>query len=104
MKTLAFENRATKYTILLGEWKDPLYLSDKVCFVWLSAGVGGVAFTWTKGDNLYAGYVQQKVDINLTDLTSILSGIKHHEPELIGDLNFFDPDAMYIPPAVKEVQ
>ena len=59
------------------------------CFVWLKNGRSGPSFTWQKGEDLFASYVLDKTDINMVDLTSILSGIKALNPGPIGENWFY---------------
>jgi len=59
------------------------------CFVWLKNGRSGPSFTWQKGEDLFASYVLDKTDINMVDLTSILSGIKALNPGSIGENWFY---------------
>ena len=94
MKNIVIENAMTRYDLLIGEFNTS-YETTMCCFTWLKSGMGGPSLTWPKGSNLYASYVLEKTDINLADLTGILSAIKHYFPESIGEMMYFNEDYMY---------
>ena len=95
MLNIIFEANMTRYDLLTGEYEDLHYEQNMCCFVWLKTGRGGSSFTWVKGDNLYASYVLEKTDINIADLTGILSYIKSRFPGTVGELMGFDDNYMY---------
>lgn len=96
MENIIFETAMTRYNIVYGEYDDANY-GSRMCFIaWLNnTGRGGPSLSWSKGDNLYATYVLEKTDINLADLTGILSAIKKKYPGSVGELMGFDDNFMY---------
>jgi len=88
-----FEANMTRYKLLVGEYEG---INNEMCFfTWLLNGVGGKTFTWEKGSDLYASYVLDKVDINLADLSGILSYIQSEYPDFISNLYQFDKNYYY---------
>lgn len=95
MENIVIQSSATRYDLLYGEYTDTGYGSEMCCFIWLKRSRGGPALTWAKGENLYASYVLEKTDINMADLTGILSAIKKKYPGSVGELMGFDENYMY---------
>ena len=91
------ECNSTRYNLLIGEYKDAHYDTTMCYFVWIKNGRGGPSLSWPKGEAIYANYVLEKTSVNLSDLTGILSAIKHYYPDTIGDMAFFDERYMYKP-------
>ena len=95
MKNIIIEANMTRYDLLYGEYIDVNYGLPMCFFVWFRQGRGGPSLTWHKGDNLYASYVLEKTDINIADLTGILSAIKKKFPGSVGEMMGFDDEYMY---------
>jgi len=97
MKNIIIETGMTRYNLLYSEYQDDKYAvkGTMCCFVWLKNGRGGPSLTWWKGENLYASYLLEKTDINITDLTGILSAIKKKLPDSVGEMMSFDENYMY---------
>ena len=87
---LVFEANMTRYEIILSEFKDRHYGTDKCMLVWLDKGNGGRSFVWEKGDRIYRSYAAEKSGINGADLAGLLSEIKKYDSSLIGELVGFD--------------
>ena len=95
MKNLIIEKNMTRYDILFGEYTDVSYGQTMCSVTWLkNESRGGHTLTWVKGDHLYADYVCEKVNINLADLSGILSEIKAMIPGSIGELMGFNESYM----------
>jgi hypothetical protein len=95
MKNLIVEKNMTRYDLLFGEYTDVAYGQTMCSVTWLkNGGRGGHTLTWEKGGHLYAHYICEKVDINLADLSGILSAIKEMYPDSIGELMGFNESYM----------
>ena len=76
-----------RYELIYTVYKDQYYGSEMCSITWLSRSRGGVTFVWEKGENLYAGYVLEKVrHINEGDLAPILMDVKRRYPGSIGEI------------------
>jgi len=97
MKNVIIETGASRYNLVYGEYEDCSYgvPTAMCCFAWLKTSRGGPSFAWPKGDNLYASYVLEKTDINMADLTGILSAIKAKFPGSVGEMMCFDENYMF---------
>jgi len=95
MKNIIIETGMSRYDLVYGEYEDASYGATMCCFAWLKTSRGGPSFAWPKGDNLYASYVLEKTDINIADLTGILSAIKAEFPGSVGEMMSFDENYMY---------
>lgn len=102
MKNIIIETGMSRYDLVYGEYEDSRIFTADVrtgttmcCFAWLKTSRGGPSFAWPKGDNLYASYVLEKTDINIADLTGILSAIKAKFPGAVGEMMGFDDNYMY---------
>tara|TARA_R110000824_G_scaffold341211_1_gene527641 strand:- start:121 stop:525 length:405 start_codon:yes stop_codon:yes gene_type:complete len=95
VEIINIQANSTTYWLLFGEYYHPNLESKRCVFVWLKNGIAGPSLSWDKGSHVYANYVLEKVDINCADLTGILSGLKSHYPETIGEMMGFDERYMY---------
>lgn len=88
-----FNVSPSRYKIIVGEYEEE---NKKMCFfVWLSSPRGGKSFTWEMGESLYATYVYEKSNINVSDLSSILSYIQYSHPTFIKHLHQFNKNYFF---------
>ena len=80
----------SRYELIYTVYNDYHYGWEVCSITWLKRSRGGMTFVWTKGENIYAGYAQEKMGINMGDLAPILINIKKRFPGSIGELVGFE--------------
>ena len=79
-----------RYELIYTVYNDQFYGSEMCSITWLKRSRGGVTFVWEKGESIYSGYAQEKIDINMGDLAPILRGVQKRFPGSIGELVGFE--------------
>ena len=80
----------SRYELIYTEYEDPSWCQPMCSIVWLRNGRGGLAFTWPKGDALWASYVYEKSSIGSADMAPILKDVKRRFPESIRELHRYE--------------
>lgn len=88
----------TRYELIYTEYENPKWCQPMCSIVWLRNGRGGSAFTWPKGDAIWASYALEKTNIALADLAPILKDVKQRFPDSIRELygcEDYDDNGLY---------
>ena len=84
---IIIEKNMSRYDLIVGEYIHHYNEQKMVFFTWLINGNTGPTVTWSQGDWLDLGYLASKTDnINIADMTGIISGLRELKPEWVGNL------------------